>query len=108
GEENQGWYIGAALLDFERSGIGGASGMRRTMHDLIAFYKENQAQGQPATAQRRNLRLKMAERMIEIEISRNLSYRIASIQQAGKIPNYEASMGKVYSSELGYRLAYTG
>jgi alkylation response protein AidB-like acyl-CoA dehydrogenase len=108
GEENQGWYIGAALLDFERSGIGGASGMRRTLHDLIDFYRENQTAGRPATAHRRNLRLKMADRMIEIEAGRNLSYRIASIQQAGKIPNYEASMGKVFSSELNYRLAYTG
>ena len=41
-------------------------------------------------------------------MGRNLSYRIASIQEAGKVPNYEASMGKVYSSELGVRLAYTG
>jgi alkylation response protein AidB-like acyl-CoA dehydrogenase len=108
GEENQGWYIGAALLDFERSGIGSTSGMRRTLHDLIEFYRENQTAAQPATNQRRNLRLKMADRMIEIEAGRNLSYRIASIQQAGKIPNYEASMGKVFSSELNYRLAYTG
>ena len=34
-----------------------------------------------------------------METGRNLSYRIASIQEAGKVPNYEASMAKVYFSE---------
>jgi len=108
GEENQGWYIGAALLDFERSGIGSAAGMRRTLDDLIGFCRENERTEQPATADRRNLRIKIAERMIELETGRNLSYRIATIQQAGKIPNYEASMAKVFFSELNVRLAYTG
>ncbi len=109
GEENQGWYIGAALLDFERSGIGSAAGIRRTLEDLIGFVKENAAIGQPATAQKREqIRRKIADRWIEMAIGRNLSYRIASIQAAGKIPNYEASMGKVFSSELGTRLAWTG
>ncbi len=108
GEENQGWYIGAALLDFERSGIGGASGMRRTLHELIDFVRENRGIRQPDTSNRPELRQKIADRWIEVEVSRNLAYRIASIQEAGKIPNYEASMGKVYSSELNVRLAHTG
>jgi alkylation response protein AidB-like acyl-CoA dehydrogenase len=30
------------------------------------------------------------------------------LQQSGKIPNYEASIAKLYSSELGQRLAGTG
>jgi alkylation response protein AidB-like acyl-CoA dehydrogenase len=108
GEENKGWYIGAALLDFERSGIGSAAGMRRTLHELIDFYKENARTGEPATAHRPQIRRKIADRLIEMEAGRNLSYRIASIQQAGKIPNYEASMAKVFFSELNVRLAYTG
>jgi alkylation response protein AidB-like acyl-CoA dehydrogenase len=108
GEENKGWYIGAALLDFERSGIGSAAGMRRTLHELIDFYKENKHTGQPAMSHRPQIRRKIADRLIEMEAGRNLSYRIASIQQAGKIPNYEASMAKVFFSELNVRLAYTG
>jgi alkylation response protein AidB-like acyl-CoA dehydrogenase len=108
GQENQGWYIGAALLDFERSGIGSASGMRRSLKELIDFCHENRGSGQPSISHRPELRHKIADRFIEIEVGRNLSYRIASIQEAGKVPNYEASMGKVYSSELGVRLAYTG
>jgi alkylation response protein AidB-like acyl-CoA dehydrogenase len=108
GEENQGWYIGAALLDFERSGVGSAAGIRRTLHDLIAFWQENKTAGQPSAVRRDALRHKIADRIIEVETGRNLSYRIASIQQAGKIPNYEASMAKVYFSELNTRVAFTG
>ncbi len=35
GEENRGWYVGAALLDFERSGIGQSAVSRRKLDDLI-------------------------------------------------------------------------
>jgi alkylation response protein AidB-like acyl-CoA dehydrogenase len=34
--------------------------------------------------------------------------RIASMHAAGTIPNYEASMGKMYGSELAQRVARTG
>ena len=34
--------------------------------------------------------------------------RIASMQARGMIPNYEASMGKMFSSELSQRIARTG
>jgi alkylation response protein AidB-like acyl-CoA dehydrogenase len=108
GEENQGWYIGAALLDFERSGIGSAAGMRRSLEELIAFCKENRSIGQPAMNHRPELRAKIADRFIEMAAGRNLSYRIASIQEAGRVPNYEASMAKVFFSELNVRLGYTG
>ena len=33
---------------------------------------------------------------------------MASLQQSGKIPNYEATIAKLYSSELGQRLSNTG
>ena len=109
GEENQGWYIGAALLDFERSGIGSASGARRTLEDLTAFVAENRTLGQPDNSRRwDSLRYKIADRYIEMEAGRGLCYRIASIQEAGRIPNYEASMGKVFFSEFGTRLQLTG
>jgi alkylation response protein AidB-like acyl-CoA dehydrogenase len=109
GEENQGWYIGATLLDFERSGIGSAAGSRRTLEDLIAFYKENRSTLQPDNSRRTaSIRYKLAERMIELETGRSLCYRIASIQEAGRIPNYEASIGKVFFSELGTRMMETG
>jgi alkylation response protein AidB-like acyl-CoA dehydrogenase len=45
------------------------------------------------------------DRWVEAEVARMLSYRVVSMQLAGKIPNHEASMCKMYSSELQQRIA---
>jgi alkylation response protein AidB-like acyl-CoA dehydrogenase len=100
GEENRGWYIGATLLDFERSGIGQAIGSRHTVRELIEYAREH-----PSTE---TMRLELADRMVETEVARFLSYRIISMQKRGLIPNYEASVNKMYYSELQQRIARTG
>ena len=46
--------------------------------------------------------------MVEIEVGRNLSRRVASMQANGLVPNYEASMGKMFSTELRQPAARTG
>jgi alkylation response protein AidB-like acyl-CoA dehydrogenase len=45
---------------------------------------------------------------IESEVQFNFSFRIISMQNAGMIPNYEASTAKMFASELRQRLARTG
>jgi len=54
------------------------------------------------------MRHRLAELQIEIQVGRNLSYRIAAMQQQGQVPNHEASAAKLYSTELNQRLARTG
>ena len=104
GELNRGWYIGAALLDFERSGIAGAVESRKTVDRMIQFCRDNRrAGGDTPTPIRRRL----AEHVIEMEVVRSFSYRIASIQDRGEIPNHEASMGKMFGSEVSQRIANT-
>ena len=44
---------------------------------------------------------------IAAEVHYNLCLRIASMQDAGRVPNYEASMGKVFGTELTQRIART-
>jgi len=107
GELNRGWYVGAALLDFERSGISWAARCMRRIDDLIAYSKEHTIDGRrlidlPA------VRSKLTERRIEAECARFISYRVASMQDAGQIPNQEASMAKMFGSELQQRVANTG
>ena len=51
---------------------------------------------------------RIAERWIETEVSYNFSLRIASMQAAGLVPNYEASMGKMFGSEIGQDIYRTG
>jgi len=107
GEENRGWYIGATLLDFERSNISGAAAARRSLEELIDYCRET-GTGRGSAGRRDLERNSIADRWVEIEVGRYISYRVASIQAQGKIPNYEASVAKLYHSELGQRIAQTG
>ena len=105
GEENRGWYIGATLLDFERSNISGAASARRGLEDLIEYCRETDGGTSGSRTLARN---GIADRWVEMEVGKYISYRVASIQAQGKVPNYEASVAKLYHSELGQRIAQTG
>ncbi|MGE0228647.1 MAG: acyl-CoA dehydrogenase family protein [Dehalococcoidia bacterium] len=107
GEVNRGWYVGMTLLDFERSNISGAITQRRNLTDLIKYLKSDK--GTERSQGRAELtRDKIADRWIESEVMFNFSFRIASMQAAGVIPNYEASTSKIWNSELHQRVCNTG
>jgi alkylation response protein AidB-like acyl-CoA dehydrogenase len=116
GEENRGWYIGMTTLDFERSNISTAAQYRRTFEQLVDYVRENGTNGTNGTNGSRSSQLeghnavpaKLAELAIENTVGRYLSYRVASMQSRGQIPNYESSAAKVYHSEYGQRLAGAG
>jgi alkylation response protein AidB-like acyl-CoA dehydrogenase len=107
GEENRGWYVGAALLDFERSGIGQAAASRRNLDDLVEYARQTSKNG-AANGKRETARNKLAELIIESEVGRFLAYRVGSIQARGEVPNYESSVSKGYLSELSQRVAGAG
>ena len=102
---NGGWYVAMTLLDFERSNIGGAVGARRTLQRLIATIAADPALRERVAAS--PVRHEIAQRYIEAEVMYQFSSRIISMQQHGQIPNDEASMAKLYNSELSQRLAQT-
>ena len=105
GEENRGWYVAMTLLDFERSNIGGAIGAKRTLGRLL-----EQVKADPLLRERlasSTLRHELAQRYIETEVMYQFSMRIVSMQNRGLIPNDEASMAKLFNSELSQRVAQT-
>jgi alkylation response protein AidB-like acyl-CoA dehydrogenase len=108
GEENRGWYVGATLLDFERSNIGSSITLRHTVNDITQFVKEAAQTGSMPVRLTSSVRAELAERAIEAEIAKLFSYRIISIQKRGQVPNYEASVNKMFRSEVQQRLAQTG
>lgn len=107
GTEDRGWYTLAVALDFERSGVGYSAGARRTLDALTRYVKETERGGTPLSKDP-NVRKKLAQRYVETEVSRWLSYRVAWMQAQGQIPNAEASMSKMYGTELTQRVARTG
>ncbi|HEY8491202.1 MAG TPA: acyl-CoA dehydrogenase family protein, partial [Dehalococcoidia bacterium] len=98
GEENRGWYVGMTLLDFERSGIGTTAGLRRTLEEMTAYLRE----ARPDV--RAQFRVGLANLVVENNVARYLGYRIGYMQANGQHPNYEASMIKVFQSELAQRI----
>ncbi len=105
GEMNRGWYVGMTLLDFERSNIGGAVGARRSLMRLLDVIRAD-----PELRARVNaspVRQELAQRYIETQVMYQFSMRVISMQNAGRVPNDEASMSKLYNSELSQRLAQT-
>ena len=108
GEENRGWYAAVTTLDFERSAIGSAIGMKQAVEALVDYAREHIEDHTSALAQNAMLRYELSDRMVEVEVGRMLSYRVASLQNRGLIPNYEASLLKLYTTELNQRIARTG
>ena len=107
GEVNRGWYGAVTTLDFERSSIGSAVGMGKHVKTLIRAAQEQQRNGVSQLGHRAGLRVELADRYLESQIARLISYRIVTMQAQGLIPNHEASMGKLYSMELNQRIAST-
>jgi alkylation response protein AidB-like acyl-CoA dehydrogenase len=108
GEENRGWYVAMATLDFERSAIGSAIGLRQTVDDIVRYAREHTEDGSSTLCLNPMLRYELADRVVEAEVGRMLSYRVVSVQSKGLIPNYEAAVVKLYNMELNQRVARTG
>jgi alkylation response protein AidB-like acyl-CoA dehydrogenase len=103
GEMNRGWYVATTTLDFERSGIQRIVFAETLLDDLIAYAKESREGGRLIDSA--IVRHKLAELKIEFAVGRLLSYRIAWMQGQGLVPNAEASVGKLFSTELQSRFA---
>ncbi|MFQ5934415.1 MAG: acyl-CoA dehydrogenase family protein [Dehalococcoidia bacterium] len=104
GELNRGWYAGMTLLDFERSGIEYASYTKRALDEIIKYARETKANGK-TLIEVPTVRNKLSQMAVEIEISYMISYNIAWLQSKGEIPNKEASIGKLFGTELEQRMA---
>ena len=99
GEQNRGWYVGAALLDFERSGVDRPARARRVLEELVRFCKGNNRNGRPLSEEP-VIRSRLAKMAVEIETCRLMCYNVAWMQSREMIPNREASITKAFGSEM--------
>ncbi|MFL2628027.1 MAG: acyl-CoA dehydrogenase family protein [Dehalococcoidia bacterium] len=107
GEYNRGWYVGARLLDFERSGVNRSASARRTLEEITDFAKNNTLNGKTMSSISR-VKNNLANMAIEVEVSRMISYRIGYLQSKGEVFNKEASMGKMFGTEMVQRIYSAG
>src|SRR3989304_8222004 len=78
GEFNRGWYVPAATLDFERSGINRVVTGIRVYEDLVQYVAQSQQDGGRRLPDDTRVRTKLAELAIEFQAGRLLAYRGAS------------------------------
>ena len=108
GEENDGWRVTRATMNFERSGVGSIAGARRSLDDIIAACKESKVNGK-TLADNPLVRHRLAQLAVEIEAGQALAYRIAWAQQKGEFiaAAHLASGAKVFGTELSQRMDET-
>ena len=83
--------------------IGSAVAHRQTLERYNTWWREHRAgSGNPD-----GVREALTERWIEASTAKMLSYRVIGMQAAGEIPNSEASIAKMFSTELSQRIAGT-
>jgi alkylation response protein AidB-like acyl-CoA dehydrogenase len=92
GKKDEGWPNIRVTLNLERSAIGKVGLLMRMFDKLRAYAVEHDV---PAS-----LRDRLVDLRAEIEALRWLSYRVAWLQDQGKVPDALASMSKLRSSEL--------
>ncbi len=102
GEEDRGWYVVAANLDFERSGIERVTANQLLFEEVTRYARTAGSNGHsiiddPVIGNR------IAETAIEYTVGRMLAFRVAWLASRGESPNYEASVSKVFGSELSQR-----
>ena len=101
GEENRGWYTVANALDHERVSLGPIGALAHQFDRMVEYLKESRPEQlrQDATRQR------LADLKVDLHILRALNLVNAAIIANHETPTMEASMIKVWSSELRYRLS---
>jgi len=106
GEEGQGWRYVATALDFERLWIYNTIWVRKLFDDLVAFIKTADRDGW-RPREDPDIRTKVAQISVDLEVCQVMEYKILWMLGQGKIPYAEASMLKVWASELYQRMTDT-
>jgi alkylation response protein AidB-like acyl-CoA dehydrogenase len=105
GDENDGFRIALAALDGGRIGIGAqAVGIARAaLEESVRYAKERRAFGVPI-ADHQAIQFKLADMQTSIEAAQLLCLRAAWLKEAGRPFTREASMAKLFASEMAVRV----
>jgi hypothetical protein len=105
GREGEGYRIALANLEGGRIGIAAqAVGMARAAFEAaLAYARERIAFGKPI-AEHQAVNFKLADMATEIEAARQLVWHAATLRDAGEPCLKEASMAKLFASEMAERV----
>jgi len=106
GSEGAGYRIALSNLEGGRIGIAAqAVGMARAALDAaLAYARERQAFGKPII-EHQAVNFRLADMATKIEVARQMVWHAAALRDAGMPCLTEASMAKLYASEMGEQVA---
>ncbi len=106
GEEGRGLGIALANLSAGRIGVAAQAvgGARAALKAARAYAKEREAFGRPI-AEHQAIAFKLADMATQIEAARQLYLYAAALRDAGRDCAAEASMAKLFASEMAERVA---
>ena len=107
GEPGMGFYYAAMALNFERISIGSPGMVMRFFAELVEVVKRLERNGRLLAADP-HVRRKLARLATEIEAARMIGILNAWAIDQGGVPIMEASMAKVFTSELTARFTDVG
>ncbi len=101
GELHRGWYVVMTALDFERAwpGVRYANIARRLLDEVLKYAREAGLKPQQRT--------RLAQIAVEAAVGRALAWRVVDVFNHDRVPNFEASQVKVFTTELVARAAQT-
>lgn len=107
GEEGIGFKIAMSALDGGRIGVASqACGIAQgAFEESLKYSKQRSAFGKEI-AEFQAIQFMLADMAVEIDAARMLTHNAASLRQKGKPYTREASMAKVYASEMANRVTY--
>ncbi|MEP6657339.1 MAG: acyl-CoA dehydrogenase family protein [Betaproteobacteria bacterium] len=105
GREGDGYRIALANLEAGRIGIGAqATGMARAaLEAAILYARERMAFGKPI-AEHQAVNFRLADMATQVEAARQLVWHAAALRDAGEPCLKEASMAKLFASEMAERV----
>lgn len=104
GEVNKGWIYVCEALDYERFTMFTVGPLRVKFDALVELLRLTCRDG-PAIAGDPVVRGRVAQLAAELETATMLQRRVIAAALKGAVPTVEAAMYKLYSTELGRRLA---
>lgn len=107
GEEGHGIKIALSILEGGRIGIAAQSiGIAEAAYEAAKTYSKERVQFKKPLCENQVIAFKLADMVTNIEAAKYLTFRAAWIKDQGKKPTLEASMAKLFSSEMAQKVTY--
>ncbi len=107
GEEGQGFIIAMTALDEGRIGIASMSvGIGQACLDAAVTYANEREQFGSPISKFQGIRWMIADMAVQIEAARLLTFNAASMKDRGEGFSADASMAKLFASEMANKVAY--